>query len=305
MVKILPICLILAITIIQGKTSRPLKEVSKSLDSPFSRADEAWNSITKTCEKFRSFSIQFEKVCEDLEVQSSSFKSLKTQVINSIKYYSELKDPPTKRFESYKDSKLVSLTNTKIASNTLVTERIPLHNHRFSSFYELTQLLIQRNFKIFVETGTIQSGPEWCVQDGCSTVILAKIAQIIGANLYSVDTNPAACIKSREVCEPFSDSVQVIEGNSISFLNTFNDGLIDLLYLDSLDFDENNPGYSQEHYKNEVIAAYDKLHRNSIVMIDDCKLKDGGKCKLVREFLLSKGWTLYFSSYQEIFIYRD
>ena len=41
MVKILPICLILAITIIQGKTSRPLKVVSKSLDYPFSRADEA------------------------------------------------------------------------------------------------------------------------------------------------------------------------------------------------------------------------------------------------------------------------
>ena len=91
--------------------------------------------------------------------------------------------------------------------------------------------------------------------------------------MYSVDTNPAACIKSREVCEPFSDSVQVIEGNSISFLNTFNDGLIDLLYLDSLDFDENNPGYSQEHYKNEVIAAYDKLHRNSIVMIDIVNLR--------------------------------
>ena len=39
-------------------------------------------------------------------------------------------------------------------------------------------------------------------------------------------------------------------------------------------------------------------------MVDDCDLPRGGKCKLVREFLLERGWKMVASSYQEVFVYE-
>jgi hypothetical protein len=79
---------------------------------------------------------------------------------------------------------------------------------------------------------------------------------------------------------------------------------IDLLYLDSYDYDENNPGPPQEHNLNEVIAAYDKLTDNSIVMIDDCNIPGGGKGKLAIQYLQDRGWRLYTNKHQVILLKR-
>ena len=296
--------IVLLITTMQAKESLNLLEVQNDLESVFSEIIKASDSIKKECQNLGSFSGRLSQICEAFEFQSSLFSETKTQFPNFIKHYYELNDPPVREFVSLTDPKLVSLLHAKLSANAIVSERIPITNQRYSSYYELTQLLLTSRPQIFVETGTARDGLGNCHNDGCSTAILGKIAQTMEAKLYSVDINPEACRRAREACQPFGNIVEVIEGDSVSYLNSFNAGLIDFLYLDSYDFEFGNPNPSQEHHKKELAAAYNKLHKKSIVMVDDCRLPDGGKCPLVRDFLFERGWTLYFSSYQQIFVYE-
>ena len=271
----------------------------------FWQLKSSYDSISKECANIGWFSGSLTKVCEKFKEYSGLVTELETKTIEFVKVScSKKKDSPIRDFSISKDPKLVSLLKKKLQASTIVTERIPLYNPRFSSFYELTQLLLKRKPKIMVETGTARAGIDHCISDGCSTVLIGKIAQILGSKLYSVDISADSCIRSRNVTSFLEDSVEVIEGDSISYLKSFNVGLIDFLYLDSYDFEADNPNPSQEHHHKEIIAAYNKLHKSSIVMVDDCTLIHGGKCPLVRNYLLERGWTLYFSNYQQIFIYE-
>ena len=282
----------------------PPLESYKILENAFSKLSTASESIEKICEKIGSLTVRIGEACEKWKLQSDYYSKIKNSLTRFIKYNSEIRNPPARNFSYSQNQKLVSLLHKKVLTNAIVNERYPLHNHRYSSFYELAQLLTSRKFKVLVETGTARNGLDNCHGDGCSTILLAKIAQLIGAKLYSVDIDPNACAISRQASQPYQSSVEIVHQDSLSFLNSFKNGFIDFLYLDSLDFDFGNPGNSQEYHRNEIIAAYNKLHKKSIVMIDDCRLLHGGKCLLVREFLLEKGWTLYLSSYQQIFIYE-
>jgi hypothetical protein len=101
--------------------------------------------------------------------------------------------------------------------------------------------------------------------------------------------------------DQFGSCVHLVEGDSVNFLKNF-DRQIDFLYLDSYDFEKNNPSPSQQHHLREIEAAYDKLTPQSIVMIDDCDLAHGGKGKLVIAYLLDKGWSIYAQDYQVILV---
>ncbi|MBI3901288.1 MAG: class I SAM-dependent methyltransferase, partial [Chlamydiia bacterium] len=141
-------------------------------------------------------------------------------------------------------------------------------------------LLKQRGAKVLVETGTARDGRKNFDGDGGSTIIFGEWAKHHQALLYSVDIDPTAVKIAKSVTKKFGPSVHVICSNSITFLENFQ-GPIDFLYLDSYDFDANEPLPSQEHHLKEIIAAYPKLHKDSIVMIDDCGLPHGGKGVLV------------------------
>lgn len=101
-----------------------------------------------------------------------------------------------------------------------------------------------------------------------------------------------------EDCREF---VQFAHDDSIEFLKNFNRP-IDFLYLDSFDFDAQNPDPSQQHHFKEIMAAYPSLTKKSVVMIDDCDLPHGGKGKLVIEYLLNKGWKIAASNYQVLLV---
>lgn len=170
---------------------------------------------------------------------------------------------------------------------------------RYASFLLALGLLKQRNAKILVETGTARGGMSNFVGDGGSTIIFAHWANQNSAFFYSVDINPESVMIAQNAVLPYADSVDVICADSIAFLSNFNQP-IDFLYLDSYDFDFADPLPSQQHHLNELKAAYSRLHKNSIVMIDDCDLPYGGKGKLAISFLLEKGWNIIFSGYQVI-----
>ena len=247
---------------------------------------------------------------EDFKLILTSDPSLLEQILCTYKTYlthtesrsSKLQDPPLRPTDFSEDSYTALLSKSL---QLFVQERIKPNNKRYPTIIEVFRLLIARNAKILVETGTARSGNRNCEGDGCSTVIFGLFAKLSGGFLHSVDIDDKACQEARTAVEGFKESVSIVNSDSVKFLGKFDGGLIDFLYLDSYDFSESNPGPSQEHHRKEIEAAYNNLHTNSIVMIDDCRLIHGGKCKLVNEYMMKRNWTLAVSEYQQIFIYQQ
>lgn len=172
---------------------------------------------------------------------------------------------------------------------------------RRETFEAALHLIDQRSVKTIIETGTARGGALAFDGDGAFTVFFGYWSALNGADLYSVDINPYAIQNARYIVSEYEKNVHFIEDDSAHFLQQFHKP-IDFLYLDSFDFDSNNPEPSQLHHLHEIEAAYDKLTPNAIVMIDDCGLPHGGKGKLVIDYLLKKGWRTYMESYQVIMV---
>jgi hypothetical protein len=167
---------------------------------------------------------------------------------------------------------------------------------RSHTFHAALQLLKLRGGSTIVETGTARCGNENLSGDGGSSLIFANWVGQQGGEFYSVDIDRAAILKAQSASLK-SPSVHFVHSDSVAFLKKFHKK-IDLIYLDSYDYDMNMAFASQEHHLNEIIAAYDKLHDKSIILIDDCALEGGGKGKLVIEFLRSRGWKILHERYQ-------
>jgi len=188
--------------------------------------------------------------------------------------------------------------NTLPGQNFL-RNRLPMSDKRYLTMSRALDLLTQTEAKILIETGTARNGELNYAGDGGSTVIFADWAKQHQATFYSVDIDPQAVYNAQMAVQPFTPYVSVICSDSVSFLETFA-APIDFLYLDSYDFDVNNPFPSQMHHLKEIIAAYPKLHENSIVMIDDCDLPHGGKGLLAIKYLLERDWKIILQGYQTI-----
>ena len=97
----------------------------------------------------------------------------------------------------------------------------------------------------------------------------------------------------------YKDATTLVCDDSVHFLEAFEEQ-IDFLYLDSYDFELDNPGPSQEHHLKEIQSAYDKFSPHCVVMIDDCDLPHGGKGKLAIQYLENMGWHKVVEGYQVI-----
>ena len=159
----------------------------------------------------------------------------------------------------------------------------------------------QRGAKIIVETGTSREGIAKCYDDGCATLIFGAWARDNRAIVYSVDIDGQALANAGNALGSNKSHVHLVQSDSVEFLRNFGQP-IDMLYLDSYDFEVSTPELSQHHHLNEVMAAEPWLTANSIVMIDDCDLPYGGKGKLVIEYLLTKGWKIASQGYQVILL---
>lgn len=174
----------------------------------------------------------------------------------------------------------------------------------------------ERGGKIWVETGTSRDGPRNCLGDGCSTLLFSYVRQQLhdpAIRLYSVDIDAEYCKTARQAISEYGDAAaEVVAMDSVEFLTNFTQitghDRIDFLYLDSYDYKHHNWMPSQEHHLREIQAAMDKLHDNSVVLIDDCFLPFNGKCRLAGAFLERSGWTGFVSDYilqsmyQEIYV---
>ena len=161
---------------------------------------------------------------------------------------------------------------------------------RYWTFSISLNLFLQNHGKVIIETGCIRGKNDWGA--GNSTYVLGEFCKEYGRQLISVDNSPVNIAIAEELTKEFHTNINFEESDSIEFLKNY-DGKIDLLYLDSLDC-KTEPNdcnvEAQEHALNELKAAYAKLEKHAIVLIDDNLFKNGGKTRLCKEWLEKKGW---------------
>lgn len=173
---------------------------------------------------------------------------------------------------------------------------------KFPTFKAALNLFMQNEGEIIVETGCIRMKDDWGA--GYSTYLFGDFCRRYNKRLFTCDINTKNLATCMEITEEFRDNITYIYHDSIDFLKNFK-GKIDLLYLDSMDCceelraDNTEP---QKHQCNELRAALDKLSDKSVVLLDDCIFKNGGKCKLTREFLLDNGFVLILEYYQSLWM---
>lgn len=155
----------------------------------------------------------------------------------------------------------------------------------------------------FVETGTIRSEEDWA-GTGFSTYLFGNYLRCRGGKLHSVDLSPQHCEFARTWTQVYGDVVNIHREDSISFLTEFSRP-IDVLYLDSLDTTE--PGHA-EHALREARVALQRLHEQSLILIDDTYWQSGafcGKGAQAVPWLLNHGWDVMFAGYQVLLCRRQ
>lgn len=177
---------------------------------------------------------------------------------------------------------------------------------RRKTFSKVLKLLNQRNAKVIIETGTSRKGLKGTKNDGAGTIVFGKWAKENNAILHSVDISEKSIEGSKQevITQGLTDVVKLYCMDSLEFLKQFNDP-VDFIYLDSYDYSRTDTEIqrkSQEHHLKEFKLIEHKLHNNSIVLIDDCKLPGGGKGKTVVEYMLNKGWKILINSYQILLV---
>lgn len=174
---------------------------------------------------------------------------------------------------------------------------------RAFTIYHSLMLLQQRQPKnpILVETGCARIENNY-MGDGLSTIFLGSHSANCGGKTFTCDISEQNLQECKKITSQIKDHIEYIQEDSIQFLKAF-DRPIDYLYLDSMDFvTSGDPIPPQEHVVKEYEAAKDKLHDNSILLIDDCFLIHGGKGGKIIPLLLAEGWWIYASFYQTMLV---
>lgn len=174
------------------------------------------------------------------------------------------------------------------------------------TFKRVLQLLDERNAKTLIETGTSRKGLKGTRNDGAATIVFGKWAKQNNAKLFSVDISEDSIQGSREEVDKqgLSQYVSLHLDDSLNFLKNFEEQ-VDFLYLDSYDYSRTDveiQNASQEHHLKEFKLIEDKLHDNTIVLIDDCGLPGGGKGKTVIEYMKTKDWNVVIDAYQVLLL---
>ena len=183
---------------------------------------------------------------------------------------------------------------------------------RATSLSLVFELLDQKKVKDFfiVETGCMRAdhGQLALGDDGASTYIFDDFINYYDGEVASVDINPDNVAHAQKMV---SERTTVYCSDSVEFLwNIPEKRKIDLLYLDSYDFEPDNPIPSQKHHLKELTAVMKNLKKGSIIMVDDnantpefewfTKIAQGGKAGFVKEFMKDIGAELLLDEYQII-----
>jgi len=157
---------------------------------------------------------------------------------------------------------------------------------------------------LIIETGSLRQPGNWA-GDGQSTYQWGEFARMRDCQVHTVDLDPEAARLVQKHC---GEQVQAHTGDSVAFLYAMAEApdppQIDLLYLDSFDFDPRDPFPSAMHHIKELIAVRPCLGKGSIIAIDDnLVLPDGshtGKGYLAMQWFDHLGIKCLYKGYQYI-----
>jgi len=157
-----------------------------------------------------------------------------------------------------------------------------------SSTMRIALSLLDKEKTNFVETGTARKNHINCPDkneracDGCSTVLFGEYVKLFGGHVWTCDINENNINNCKMGTEEYKNYITYVVDDSLKFLLNFN-LTIDFLYLDSVDGWDSTP---HEHQLQEIKIALPKLHKKTIVLLDDL----GSKTNLSIPFLKENGW---------------
>ena len=149
---------------------------------------------------------------------------------------------------------------------------------------------LNRESALIVETGCARKENNFD-GDGMSTLIFDEYVKQYGGTFFSVDINPDNTAFAKSKCS----KAIVHTGDSVDFLYNLQVNDIDLLYLDSYDFDPQKPHPSSLHHLMELTAVMPALKPGStMIVVDDnvLAIKDGDATKRVIE--IGKGFYIKY-----------
>src|ERR1700722_15354318 len=194
---------------------------------------------------------------------------------------------------------LVADEGNSVPVENYLEGRLSKDDKRYATLLFALRLMKERRPANIVETGTSRFGNSNFVGDGGFTILMGDYVRDNDGIFYSVDTDIHALSKAASALGDSRHFVRLVNEDSVSFLQHFREP-IDFLYLDSYDFDVNDPIPSQQHHLKEIMAAYPNLTKHSVVMVDDCGLPYGGKGRYVINYLVNRGWKILANGYQVI-----
>lgn len=156
---------------------------------------------------------------------------------------------------------------------------------------------------VILETGCIRilDNVEW---DGYSTVIWDLFLQDHPGMGTSVDID----LKAARFAASQVQCMEIVHAHSHDYLHqrSLEEGpLIDVLYLDSLDFITNNPMASSMHHLTELCLIHSHIKPGGLVAVDDCLgeylgYNLFGKGMYIAKLMEALNKPMVFSGYQTI-----
>jgi hypothetical protein len=122
----------------------------------------------------------------------------------------------------------------------------------------------------FTSFNVIETGSSSSFLDGAIGIFLGLLAARTGGKMWSVDNNSDAVSKSTEIFKEVIPELNYtcVLGDSVEFLRDFNER-VNLIHLDSWDFNLFDPLPSALHGWREFDVIKDKVGQNTTVFVDD------------------------------------
>ena len=179
-----------------------------------------------------------------------------------------------------------------------LNELVAKTTKRAESFAMMLNHVANIDNPLIVETGCARQEDNF-EGDGMSTTIFDTFVDYHGGDFYSVDINPEnvrfAASKSKKANIFCGDSVSFLYYQAQSWIAQ--NRKIDLLYLDSFDFDMANPHPSSLHHIFELAAIMPCLKQGTMICVDD-NFGTIGKGGYVKEFMDLINKQRIYSGYQ-------
>ena len=244
-------------------------------------------------ERFRKFRDLYLAKIENYCVFSVNGMDIKWDLWNEhfLEYYSEI---------------IIYIDNRKKEKrpfSELLREKHSKLDYRLETFAKAFDYLesLKHDYYVIVETGTVRTFGEY--EDGQSTILFDEFVNYHDGVVYTVDIDP----KCKEiVTEHCSKKVKAYTGDSIEFLRNLEvEPRIDLLYLDSMDIDWDNPAESMEHHFKEFSSVLHSLKDKCLILSDDNALKKPvGKGMLVDTYFKNAGVERFIDGFQLGWIFK-